>query len=114
MTCVVFDDDDDEIEVPVRYAVCGTCEGRGTHVHPSIDAHGIGREDFDADPDFRDEYFGGAYDVRCNECHGARVSLEIDRDHVGADPGDIARVESHLDADHADDEEREAERRFGY
>lgn len=57
----------------VGFRVCPTCEGYGTHVNPSIDAHGIGREEFDEDPDFEEAYFSGAYDVTCGECSGQRV-----------------------------------------
>ena len=56
-----------------EWEVCGTCEGRGKHVNPSIDAHGLTREDFDEDPDFAESYFRGDYDMPCNECHGRRV-----------------------------------------
>ena len=55
------------------FRVCPTCEGYGTHVNPSIDAHGIGREEFDEDPDFEEAYFAGAYDVTCGKCNGQRV-----------------------------------------
>lgn len=57
---------------PAVFAVCTRCEGRGTHVSPSIDGHGLSSEDL-ADEDFADAYFGGAYDVRCSECDGHRV-----------------------------------------
>ena len=60
-------------EVPAVFDLCGTCDGKGTHVNPSIDAHGISREEFDEDPDFRDDYFLGRFDVQCNECGGRRV-----------------------------------------
>jgi hypothetical protein len=55
------------------WAVCPTCEGEGKHVNPSIDSHGISREEFDEDPDFEEAYFSGAYDVTCVECKGQRV-----------------------------------------
>jgi hypothetical protein len=64
--------------IPVRYEVCGTCEGKGKHVNPNIDRNGLTAEDFDEDPDFRENYFSGMYDVPCNECHGNRVSLVVD------------------------------------
>jgi hypothetical protein len=37
------------------------------------DAYGLSAEDFDADPDFAEDYLGGKYDIACNECGGARV-----------------------------------------
>lgn len=72
-----YDDDDNEIEaekwVPFVYEVCETCHGKGKHVNPSIDSGGLTREDFDNDPDFAEDYWSGAHDVECYECHGKRV-----------------------------------------
>ena len=63
----------DPIRIKIKFEVCPTCEGKGTHVNPSIDAHGISAEEFDDDPDFRGDYFSGRYDQPCNECGGQRV-----------------------------------------
>ena len=72
-----FSDDGGEKESKVSsrgaFAVCPTCEGKGSHVNPSIDAHGLSSEDFAEDPDFAEDYFSGAYDVPCAECGGQRV-----------------------------------------
>lgn len=59
--------------VDVRFEVCGVCGGSGKYVNPSIDAHGLTREDFEADPDFREEYFSGTYDMTCAQCGGQHV-----------------------------------------
>lgn len=67
-------------DLPIKFHVCHTCKGKGTHVNPSIDGHGLTHEDFDNDPDFRDDYFGGRYDVTCSDCEGQRVMPEIDED----------------------------------
>lgn len=72
----VYDGETDtskEVCVHMEYDVCQTCRGRGKHVNPSIDAHGISGEEFAEDPDFRDEYVRGVYDVSCYECKGRRV-----------------------------------------
>ena len=54
--------------------VCPTCEGRGTHVNPSIDSNGITGEEMDELGDeFREDYLTGHFDVRCVECNGANV-----------------------------------------
>jgi RecJ-like exonuclease len=45
-------------EIPAVYEVCDVCEGKGTHVNPSIDSHGLSAED---------------YDVSCVSCNGKRV-----------------------------------------
>lgn len=77
----IFDDEEDcEIEVvlPFKYEVCSTCNGKGTHVNPSIDAGGLSADDFREDPDFAEDYFGGTYDVSCYECHGKNVVPEVD------------------------------------
>lgn len=63
----------DRIEVHTRFEICETCQGRGTHVNPSIDAHGISAEEFAEDPEFAESYFSGLYDVACYKCGGERV-----------------------------------------
>lgn len=68
----------EECPLPMKFSVCGTCSGKGTHVNPSIDAHGLTQEDFYEDPDFAEEYFSGAYNVGCYECGGQRVTPVID------------------------------------
>jgi hypothetical protein len=60
-------------EFPARFEVCPTCEGRGTHVNPSIDASGYYPDEDDDDIGY--DYASSA----CGTCHGKRVVLEIDR-----------------------------------
>lgn len=67
-----------EIDLPAKYEVCDLCHGEGKHVNPAVDGNGLTQEDFDEDPDFREAYFSGVYDVRCEECQGTRVMLEVD------------------------------------
>jgi hypothetical protein len=80
-------DEGEEVEVAVHcvFGVCGTCNGRGKHVNSSIDAHGITPEEFAEDPDFRQSYFRGDYDVPCNECGGQRVVPEPDERRLTAE-----------------------------
>ena len=84
MTFVVeyYNDDDEEVkvELPARFEVCELCNGRGTHVHPSVDACGISKNDFDDDPEFEEAYFGGHYDVACYRCKGKRVEPIVNED----------------------------------
>ena len=54
-----------------KWMICPVCEGEGSHVNPSIDAHGISPEEFHQDPDFAEAYFSGAYDVSCKNCRGS-------------------------------------------
>ena len=83
-----------EIDIPAKFELCNTCEGKGKMVNPSIDSHGLSAEDFDDDPDFRENYFSGMYDIPCNECGGRRVSAEPDYERM---PKDLAeQVESFI------------------
>jgi len=86
-----YEDEDGEeceeevsIDVPFRYEVCGTCNGKGTHVNPSIDASGYGSYDDDCDyyedEDGGDPYTAGHYDVTCYECKGEKVVPVINRE----------------------------------
>lgn len=82
-----------EHELPIRFCVCGTCEGSGKHVNPSIDAHGITSEEWDRDwdPEEREGYFRGDYDVTCSECNGERVVPEIDEEGANKETLKILR-----------------------
>lgn len=104
----------EEIEksFPAKYKVCGTCDGKGKHVNPSIDSHGLSREDFDNDPDFAEDYFSGCYDVPCNECHGNRVTPEIDMDSLS--PEDKKFVENEISDHFSYQRELARERQMGY
>jgi hypothetical protein len=100
------------IHVTLEYEVCGTCEGKGTHVNPSIDSHGLSAEDFDEDPDLAENYFGGLYDVPCAECKGERLILVPSESR-----NDEALYRAVMDYQHelwADAREQEHERRMGY
>jgi hypothetical protein len=79
---VFLSDDDQEHEIPSKFAVCPRCRGKGSHVNPAVDGNGLTQEDFDEDPDFRENYFAGVYDVACHECNGKRVVLVPDRDKL--------------------------------
>ena len=60
--------------VEIKFEACGLCAGRGSYVDPSIDAHGITREEMaELGPEFAENYRGGMYDVTCGLCGGARV-----------------------------------------
>lgn len=67
---------------PTKYEVCPVCNGKGTHVNPSIDAGGLTYEDFDQDPEFYHDYMSGMYDVTCNHCEGRTTILVVDRDRL--------------------------------
>jgi hypothetical protein len=84
---LIIDEDGDEVEVevPFVWTVCPTCDGRGKHVNPSVDAGGLSADDFAQDPDFRESYFSGGYDVACYGCKGRTTVPEIDTDRASAD-----------------------------
>jgi hypothetical protein len=116
---VVIEEEDEESgdmvevehELPVTFEVCPTCEGRGKHVNPSVDAGGLSAEDFYEDPDFAESYMEGHYDVTCYECGGNRVVPVINRDRC--DPEILKKLDDREEADAQYRREVEAERRFG-
>lgn len=116
-TIRLIDEEDDEdgtgvVSVKVRYEVCSTCQGKGSHVNPSVDCDGLTADDFAEDPDFADDYMSGAYDVQCYGCHGNRVELVIDEEHM--DEGVLDRVHKKMHQDALDRAQEAHERRMGY
>lgn len=86
VTHTLYDEDGErEVVFPATFEVCWRCRGEGKHVNPAIDGHGLSQEDFDQDPDFREDYFSGVYDQTCEECKGLRVLAEIDEDNLNAE-----------------------------
>ena len=100
-------DYEEDIEAAIEFELCDLCHGKGTHVNPSIDSHGLSADDFVEDPDFAEAYFSGGYDVRCALCHGDRVVPVL------VDDGIRAKVEAGLAANREIDVMMEAERRMG-
>jgi hypothetical protein len=69
-TINIYDEDGEPIALPARWEICHRCEGNGTHVNPAVD--GWDPTDWDAnDEDFRENYFAGVYDIRCDQCAGS-------------------------------------------
>lgn len=104
--------DEGEVEIPAKYEVCSTCEGKGSHVNPSIDSKGLTAEDFNEDPEFLEEYRRGTYDVACVECKGARVVPAVDDERATKEEIALAErvAKSHFDGE----VERWYERERGY
>lgn len=107
-------DGDIEVSIPAKYEVCPRCKGRGKHVNPNIDGHGISAEEWDRDWSFeeREDYFNGVYDVPCEECKGSRVVLVPDEEH--ADPELLKEYWERQRAAADYRREREYERRMGF
>ena len=109
--------DVDEVEVifPGKYVVCPTCNGKGRHVNPSIDAGGIGEDDefWDDDEDEYGEsmYASGKYDVTCYRCAGRTTWLVIDEARANAEM--LAKYHEYQDDKAEYEAERRAERRMG-
>ncbi len=111
---VVFEMDDENYRLPFKYQVCPTCDGKGSHVNPSIDSHGISADEFYEDPDFGESYFRGDYDVTCYECKGDRVVPGFDIEIFSETEKEIYEKYQDLiqeDLDYI--QECEAERRMG-
>lgn len=102
--------DGEEFEIPTKYEVCGRCGGTGVHDHPAF-SDGITADDFAEDPDFREDYYRGHYDVTCEQCGGLRVELVPDYESMTTEQ--IRMVESHFGAIADMEAEYEAERRMG-
>ena len=81
LTCfMVIDGEETEVTLPTKFEVCPRCEGKGTHVNPSIDGNGITSDQWaEWTDDERDDYFNGVYDVTCYTCRGANVVPVVDR-----------------------------------
>lgn len=104
-----------EVELPAKYEVCDRCRGTGKHVNPAVDGNGISQEEFDEDPDFRESYMSGVYDVRCEECKGERVVLEVDEAECKRQglETELKAYWEHRQEIRSMDAEAEAERRMG-
>lgn len=77
-------------KLPTHKVVCPECNGTGTHVNRAIDGQGLSPDDPDLDDEFWDNYRGGMYDVRCEECNGNNVVDAIDEEACGSDPVKMA------------------------
>ena len=117
LTYLLYSDHEEEelVSFPAKYEVCNDCSGRGTHVNPGIDSHGISQEEFDDDPDFRENYFGGVYDVTCYNCKGLRVIPTISENLLTeTQKSQLERLQEKLEDDAAYRDEDEHCRRMGY
>jgi hypothetical protein len=82
---IVAEERGEPFRLPTRKIVCPQCNGRGRIVNRSIDGNGLDPNDPDLDADFWDDYRSGVYDVVCDECRGANVVDEVDRDRLTVD-----------------------------
>ena len=95
-------------ELPAIRIVCDRCNGSGKHVNPNIDGNGISIEEFDADSEFRDNYFSGVYDVTCDKCNGRNVIEVVDEEACKQNRKDRKNLVRYIRAKQArDDHEME-------
>ncbi len=112
MTADVIMNGDSIGTIHVKYEVCPTCNGKGSHTNPSVDAGGIPQRRFNRDPEFERNYNSGMYDVDCNECNGKRV---VPRPNpVGSEEQDVyEQYTEELEAKRDFERQRAAERAMG-
>lgn len=104
--------DEELVELPSRYEVCGRCRGRGAHVNEAIDGHGIsGDDECWQDDQFTEMYFSGGYDVVCTECNGRNVVAVPDE--KACDPELLAAYHEYLHDMWEDRQMSAMERRMG-
>jgi hypothetical protein len=110
-------DEEVEVKLPAKFEVCGMCRGKGTHVNPNIDGHGISEEEWngpDWDQEEQEAYLSGRYDVQCYECHGMRVVKVVDWDHLNnVNPKLAKEYADYLDGEAEHERMCEMERRMG-
>lgn len=99
-----------ETELPMKWAVCHVCNGKGRHVNPAIDAGGLSAEMQD-DPEFLEQYAEGVYDQPCNGCKGRTTVPVVDWDALTQTQRKLYENQLRDDADY--EAERLAEIRMG-
>ena len=67
-------------KLPAQFAVCDECRGKGSHLVEGMREAVYTWEDFAEDPEFQTDYFGGAYDVPCETCHGESLVTVPERE----------------------------------
>lgn len=110
MKITLEDEDGNEIKLPTKRIVCPRCDGTGVHDHPAF-SNGFSQEDFDEDPDFKEDYFRGRCDVACEECGGRNVVEVPDEERMS--PELVSSLHKRYEEEASYRAEQEAERRMG-
>jgi hypothetical protein len=97
---VLYLEDGTEKKLPTRWVVCPVCDGKGSHVNPAIDCHGISAEEFAEDPDFAESYAAGEYDQTCNKCQGRTTVRAVDLDALTPEERAAYQRQQRDDADY--------------
>lgn len=104
-----------ELAVPFKWAICGRCDGDGTHTNPAIDGHGITADEWngpDWDDESRETYLSGGYDVSCEVCGGSGKVQEQDYDSLPDEVRELLEEDDRFAAEY--EAERAHELRLGY
>lgn len=105
-----YDEDDNRIELPTKWVICGTCDGDGAH---SRHLGAMTQSDIDEwDPDAFEDYKAGAYDRQCETCDGAGKVKVADTDRMNADQ--LARWHEETRAEEEYEAEVRAEQHYFY
>lgn len=99
-----------EVELPAKRIVCPVCEGSGSVLAPGLRGVAFSAEEMDEDPDFREGYFRGDYDVCCDECNGDNVVVVVDLEQLSDKMAE--RYWRYQDQKSQDDAEAAWERQF--
>lgn len=59
-----------------RWEVCGKCDGEGRVAHPAFSDGFTQQEWYDWEPEERERYMTGFYDVTCPDCSG-RTTVKV-------------------------------------
>ena len=70
------------VTVPGKRMLCEECDGTGRVLCDGLRGHAFSSEELFEDPDFAEGYFGGDYDVKCDECHGEKVVVGPDEERM--------------------------------
>jgi hypothetical protein len=102
-----------ELEVPIKFEVCGRCCGQGSHVNPNVDGHGITSSEWEQEwsEDEKESYLSGRYDVTCYECNGRRVCPVVDEDRCP--PEIVLKIQEQQEEDYRYDSMARMERMMG-
>lgn len=105
----VYDENGDEMSLPLKWEICSTCNGNGRE---SAYLGAFTRDDMDAEgPEFFEEYMAGAYDRTCEVCRGSGKVQVVDYDRLT--DAEKAAYDDACEEERSYRAMQEAERRMG-
>jgi DnaJ-class molecular chaperone len=107
----IEDEDGFEIQLPMRWEICSTCQGEGHHAR-HIDGNGITSSEWaEWDCDERETYLSGGYDRTCGECDGDGKVRVVDEHALDEKTSKLWREHCEAEADY--EAMAASERRYG-